>query len=107
MQIKTTQKFAKTMQTQLKKIDKFKNYKITLEKLTQNQFEYYVDCYSLHGFEDYDFTTGKFKVIKIVYPLDYYACDKYLTTSDLIQIYNKSDKTFEGYIKAFCDFVEV
>ena len=66
-----------------------------------SQYEYCVDYDGIWGHEiDYDDNKNVMKVLKVVYPYDYYACDKYLTTKDLQRVLkNASDRTLNGFLK--------
>ena len=48
-----------------------------------------------------------FKVLKIVYPPEFYAMPAYLTTRDLNRIYRESDRTWDGFINAVKSAVEI
>lgn len=78
---------------------------VDLVALTPEQFRYCVDYNDYEHEVDYDWKTSMFKVIRVIYPSEYYACDKYLTTKDLSYCLKQSDKTFNGFmseVQAFC-----
>lgn len=107
MKIKATKVL--TNELNKNKTKQFKDYQINLIKLSEQQFNRLVDSnygYYEHSV-DYDYKTSKFNVIEVCYPYNYYACNTYLTTKDLHNIYKQSDKTYNGFIKAFFDAVEV
>lgn len=87
----------------LKKI--MPKYEVALVKLTREEYSYFVD-YDVHRNEvDYDWKICMFKVIRIIYPPEDYACNKYLTTRDLSYCFKQSDKTLKGFldeVSAFC-----
>lgn len=62
-------------------------YKAIYTAMTQREYDWQVGDTSMDtlGY-DYNFTTGKYRVIKILYPDNYYACPNYLTTSILIRL---------------------
>lgn len=79
--------------------------KIDLVKLSENEFKWLVDYDIWRNEKDYSIEDGKFKAIRIIYPQEYYACDKYITTRDLEYAFKQSDKTLNGFIDeltAFC-----
>lgn len=92
-------------------LNKNSKYKITLEKLTIEQFKILVDFDVWEHEIDYDFTTGKFKVIKVVYPDNFYACDNYITTKDLQRIIqtfaSNEQKTLDNFIIHFNNYIEI
>ena len=59
-------------------------YKAIYATMTQREYDWQVGDTSMEY--DYNFTTGKYRVIKILYPDDYYASPNYLTTSTLIRL---------------------
>ena len=48
-----------------------------------------------------------FKVISATYDPEYYAMPQYLTTNDLLRIYKRSNKTFDGFISAVYEEVGI
>lgn len=62
-------------------------YKAVYATMTQREYDWQVGDTSMDTLEyDYNFTTGKYRVIKILYPNDYYACPQYLTTTLLLKL---------------------
>lgn len=57
-------------------------YKAVYATMTQREYDWQVGDTSMEY--DYNFTTGKYRVIKILYPDNYYACPQYLTTTLLL-----------------------
>lgn len=109
MRIQATEILAKTLTKSAQNPDK---YKIRRVKLTHAQltwfvnYDYFYDN-SRYLDTDYDWKTDTYSVLVVIYPDNYYACDKYLSTQDLVDIYNKAqDKTLTGFCKAFFDEVE-
>ena len=49
----------------------------------------------------------KFNVISVIYPPDYYAPQKYLTTKDLTNIYRKSDGSIDGFMRVLINEIEI
>ena len=79
--------------------------KVDLVYLTPEQFRCCVDYNDLDHEVDYDWQKSIFKVIRVIYPSEDYACNKYLTTKDLHYCLGQSDKSFNGFmeqLKAFC-----
>ena len=104
-------KATKTMVNEIKKAIKddstFKDYSITLEKFSDRQFRWYVDIDGYKHETDYNYKDNTFNVIKIEYPYNYYACNKYITTRDLVKIFRSSDKTLNGFINSFKEYIEI
>lgn len=94
MKIKTSKVLAKLLN------DNIKEFNIYQQKLTPQQFGWYVDCINSHD-NDYDYKTDKYSVLYITYPANWYANTKYITTDDLYQIFKKSNKTLNGFIDTF------
>lgn len=106
MLVKATKTMAATIADYFKKNERFKNYSVTLKKMTINQYEFYVD-YNAHCHdEDFDYIKRLFNVICITYPYNYYACPRYITTADLSRIFKRCDKTLNGFLKELSEEVE-
>lgn len=66
------------------------------------------DIYEAYDRGDYDYTTGEYKVIQIVWPYNYYAMPTYLTTAELNRIHRDSHATtLEEYMNAVCDKIAI
>lgn len=79
--------------------------RVELVELTPEQFKWSVDYNEFEHESDFNWETRVFRVIRVVYPSEYYACPKYLTTKDLLYCLKQSNKTFDGFmseVKAFC-----
>lgn len=106
MIIKVTKKMVSEIQKAFAKIGKVKNYKVEFVKFKNELYQFFVDS-NMRSFDyDYNFADGQWVVIKIIYPDDYYALPEYLTTVDLLGIFRKSDKTFDGFMQKIADCVE-
>ena len=101
MQVKPTKKMVDC----LKKI--LTGCHVDLVKLNPDQFRYCVDYNEFDHESDFDWETRTFKVIRIEYPWEYYACPKYLTTKDLLYCLKHSDKTFDGFMSEVKGFVAI
>ena len=101
MKLKATKVLAKLLN------EKIKDYEISLVKFSKNAFEWYVDMDSYKHTIDFDWKTDKFSVICVSYPCEYYANDKYITTKNLCEIFKNSNKTLDGFIEKFFEYVEV
>lgn len=80
---------SKTLTTWLNKKFKQHNipYKAIYTTMTGRDYDILVGDSSMDTLEyDYNFTTGKYRVIKILYPDNYYACPQYLTTTLLLRL---------------------
>ena len=107
MQVKATKKLASWLNENLKKDAKFKNYEAQLVKMTEGQYRWSVgDVWDAWDYGDYSYTDGKCSAIVIIYPLDFYACDRYITTRELLELFNKSDKTADGFLQKIKDAIE-
>jgi hypothetical protein len=88
MRVQATKTMAKAIQQYCKTDERFNGYQITTEDMT-------------------DYFVGTNTYIKVIYPYDYYALPNYLSTRDLTKIYNRSDKTYDGFMKAVLEEIEV
>jgi hypothetical protein len=53
-------------------------------EVTENFYKWHVDIFGPKSDRDYNWQTGKYKVIAVVYPGDYFAPVRYLSTDELI-----------------------
>lgn len=115
MKLKATQTLVDFINNQIKnnaKYAKFKNYEITLEKMTIEQLERRVDFdarYSFNYDADYNYKTGKYNIIMITYPFDFYAMPHYVTTHDLSKCFKNYTQplTVEKFLDGFFDEIEI
>lgn len=49
----------------------------------------------------------KNNAILVDYPPKYYAYPKYITTNDLVRVFRRSDKTIDGFIREFKEYIEI
>ena len=95
MTITASKTMAKVLQNYFKKY----NYKITHQKLTPRGFAWQVDLDTWKHDADFDYIHNIYKVIRVDYPPEDYACPCYLTTYDLTKCFDKSDKTLDGFLQ--------
>lgn len=105
MQVKVSKVMFNELKKALKGDEKFKDYSLTFEKLSDRAFRWYVDINDYNHENDYNFNDNTFSVIKIEYPYNYYASNKYITTNDLVKVFRSSDKTFNGFINSFKEYI--
>lgn len=47
---------------------------------------------------DYDCETGRYKMLRITYPANFFACARYITTSELVKEFSRlTDKSEVGF----------
>ena len=85
----------------------FPAYNFRLEKFTLEQFKIFVDIDIFSHENDYNPTTNKIQAIKVIYPDEFYALPRYITTNELIKAFRRSDKTTAGFIQAIRDEIEI
>ena len=107
MILKTTKTLANFLDKEAQKHEKTKNYHIYKTEMTERAYAFNVDIDPYDHENDYNINNNKYNVIVIEYPQNYYACNKYITTNDLHKSYNKSDKTLNGFIKKFIEYIEI
>lgn len=76
--------------------------------VTPQEYERYIDSdlFTAEDYGDYNASTGKLRAIKVVYPDEYYAMPRYLTTRALNREFVSGD-TAESYIKRVLESVEI
>ena len=103
MKVKTSN----TMVSFIKKNIKIKDIdRVYLKKINYGVYQWYCN-YNANCNLDYDYKTNLYKVIVITYKDNCYACDKYLTTTDLINFYKMSNKTTQGFIDELKANIEI
>lgn len=95
------------------KLDKrTKDYEITFRKMNFLEYSTEVD-YRVRGhwtdeeYATYNYLKEEYYAIRIRYPYDYYACDRYLGKRDLEYVYNHSDGTADDFFNKLLDEIEV
>ena len=83
------------------------SFKCELVKMSIKAYEYRVDYNALEHENDYNYETLQFKALRIAYKSEFYACDRYLTTNDLVRIFRNSDKTYEGFKSELLECLEI
>ena len=100
MKVKATKRMANEIQKQT-------GYLASLVKYTYDEFVRFVSIYPEREMRDYDIETGKFSAIRIDYPAEEYACPRYLTTSELANIYYGCDGSVNDFFRAVKDAIEI
>jgi hypothetical protein len=83
-----------------------KDYEVKLIKLTDREFRFMVDYDEYSNDVDYG-VDNMYRVIQVLYPYEYYAMPKYLTTKDLTRIYKNSVKYGVDFNKELISEIEV
>lgn len=104
MQVKTSNVMAKLLKTKLKSLKCIEN--VYLKQLTANVYSMYCS-YNSNPDYDFNYNTGLYNVIVIEYKYNCYAENRFLTTSDLIRCYKKSNGTLEDFIQEVKNEVEI
>lgn len=82
------------------------SYKLTMESLDIETYRRCVDFDIYRNESDFDSKTNQFKVIKIVYPDDCYACPKFITTRDLLSCARLAKGDYNEFLyqlKSMCE----
>lgn len=105
MKVKATKKMATYLQEQAEKQNK--GFEFAFEKLTIDEFKWYCDISYYNHEADFDEATNKFNVIRVIYPANCYACDRYLTTRYLMRLFRESDGTAEDFAQKVFEEIEI
>ena len=105
MKITTSKTFTKYLNQEAKK----RNipYRFYHEKMSERSFAWYVSMTPENHMIDFDYNEDVFKTIRVEYPADYYACDRYLTTKDLNRCFSRSDKTADSFMDELFEEIEI
>ena len=105
MKVQATSTMAKEIAKALKA--KGLDYKAKQVKLTEREYSWYVgDTYDAEDYGDYDYTKQEYRAIMIIYPDNYYACPRYLSTRELKDIFTSGD-TLEKFMAKVVEAVEI
>lgn len=100
----------KKMTGELNKVAKRtgKPYRFEHTTMKPNVYEWLVDydIFNAYDYGDYDISTGLMRAIKVVYPEEFYAIPRYITTRELHGLYESGD-TLESFINRVIDEVEI
>ena len=89
---------AKTLNNALNTID----MKIEYHEMSYEAYSTFVSYDTLEHTNDWNFEKSVFKVLRIIYPEEYYAMPQYATTNDLQRILrNTSKNTLEEFVNEF------
>lgn len=87
------------------------NVEASVRKMSENEYRIHVGIFALWDAEqygDYDWQTGKYKAIVVLYPDDYYACPRYITTKELDNEFKRRGvKDAEGLKSMIKDMIEI
>lgn len=87
--------------------DNIPEYNFTLEKMSLNEYRIKVDFEPIYHTDDLRDSDGKMQAIKVIYPADFYAMDRYLTTRDLVKLFRNTDSTAAEFIQAVKDEIAI
>lgn len=106
MKILVTKTMAKELAKAFKNHKCYKDCKVDFVEMGSYDFSMNVDMDTFAHEIDWDCAKGKFKVIRVLYPCDWWAMPKYLTTEDLNWAFKHSDKTYDGFIAKALELME-
>lgn len=102
MIVAVTKKMADAINKRVKQM----GYTAIMETMTPNEFSIKVGSAFQHD-DDYNVSTGMMQVIMIIYPENYYAVPRYLTTKELRSAYHHSNGTYDGFMDEIAELVEI
>lgn len=106
MNIAVTKVFAKFINKTAKEMG-FKAHAVVIT-LPSNAYTFHTGTDLWDAGDDYDFTTGRCKVIMVDYPEIYYACTRFLSTHRLTEEFRKRGvRTAEELKEMLRDMLEV
>lgn len=101
MKLKATKTLANYLQNNIKGVE------IKKVEMTERSYMLNVDLEIFDHENDYNFETDTYNVIVVNYPYNYYSLSKYITTNDILKLYNKSNKTATDFIEQIKNFIEI
>ena len=106
MKIKVSKVMAKELAKAFKNREGYKDCKVEYIEMGAFDFSMQVDASHFAHEVDWDMAKSKFKVIRVLYPYDWYANPRYITTKDLDWAFEHCDKTYEGFIDKAMELME-
>lgn len=107
MQVAATTTMARMLAKACK--DKGLNYQVRYITCNAEQYSRYVgSIYEAEDYGDWNCNTNKFRAIEVVYPDDYYAMPRYITTKEIV--YLRADtqpKNAEELVARLAEAVEI
>lgn len=99
MRTKVSKTMAKTLNQELKNreftnIDSF----IYDDEIGMSMYSQFIDYDTFDHENDWDIETSRFKAIRVNYKPDCYACDRYITTNDLIDAARAADCDYTAFM---------
>ena len=83
------------------------DYKARQVWLKAQQYSWNVgDIYDAEDYGDYNDEKDAYRAIVVIYPDDYYACPRYITTRDLNRLFSKGD-TLDTYAARVAEDCEI
>lgn len=106
MNIQATKVMAQAINRALK-AKGWEGYKADQVMLTSQAYSWYVgDIYDAEDYGDYSDREDKYRAIRISYPADYCACDKYLTSEELNHLFTSGD-TLDEFMGKVLEAIEI
>ena len=84
-----------------------KDARAVYETMSRRAFEINVDFDIWDNERDYLPASDKMRAIKIVYPVEYYAMPRYLTSAALVKLFRRSDKSYNGFMREVLDEISI
>lgn len=105
MLVASTKKMAKMLSEAVKN----KGYKVKYITVNAEEYRWYIgDIFDAEYYGDWLPETNKFRAIEIVYPEDYYATPRYLTTQEIRNTRRQFRcETIEDLIERLAETVEI
>jgi len=83
------------------------NYGFNYCETGLDSYRTYINMFYADSENDWIESRGMMKYIAVIYPAEYYALPKYLTTNDLVDCFRRSDRTLNGFVNAVRREVEI
>lgn len=107
MRIQTTKTLLQVLKKEIAKDARFNGYSLGMCYIRPEYYTYYTGEDDSYFNADYDVIKNRYNTFIVEYPANYCAENRYITTAELTRIFRRSDKTFNGFIKAFGDAIEI
>lgn len=109
MKVRVTKVMAKHIAKVLKE-NGIKVEEVSVVKTSERTYALLIGTSALAAadeYGDYDWENDTYKVIRVVYPYEYYATPRYLTTEELVRICREAHNNIDMFNQGICNAIAI
>ena len=107
MVVKTSKKMYEVLKKVLKENERTKDYELVFNQMNSTEYSFNIGSFNYNDYLDYNERTGKYNVFTVIYPDNYYACDRHISSDLLLDAFRNSKKTFDSFVESLIDLIEI